>query len=364
MPNEQENKDEQIIQEWIEIKKLQHPKYWMQMKDKLQIVIHQKRKIRIIKCVAIFTLPVLACGFYLLQNNLYHTPLRTEQILAKILPGDKKAILHTSNGNSLVLSGDTFSLTEINGTQISSTQDEGIVYTPQTTNNTIKIYNTLVVPLKGEYNITLCDGTQVWLNSSSSLRYPVIFSDSVREVHLEGEAFFIVTENKEKPFIVTTKDYSIKVLGTAFNVMDYNDDNYSHTTLAKGKIEILHGDKRQILIPGEQAVHGRRVGGEFRARPLLRPDRVAQAARSAASLLRLIERGEQQRQKRHIVGQRQRPGRAVIRIQRAAQAAVDAVVAQALRLCQPAEVGDHVSEHAHLSSGSGRSNSRWFKSAP
>ena len=91
MPNEQENKDEQIIQEWIEIKKLQHPKYWMQMKDKLQIVIHQKRKIRIIKCVAIFTLPVLACGFYLLQNNLYHTPLRTEQILAKILPGDKKA---------------------------------------------------------------------------------------------------------------------------------------------------------------------------------------------------------------------------------------------------------------------------------
>ena len=254
MPNEQENKDEQIIQEWIEIKKLQHPKYWMQMKDKLQIVIHQKRKIRIIKCVAIFTLPVLACGFYLLQNNLYHTPLRTEQILAKILPGDKKAILHTSNGNSLVLSGDTFSLTEINGTQISSTQDEGIVYNPQTTNNTIKIYNTLVVPLKGEYNITLCDGTQVWLNSSSSLRYPVIFSDSVREVHLEGEAFFIVTENKEKPFIVTTKDYSIKVLGTAFNVMDYNDDNYSHTTLAKGKIEILHGDKRQILIPGEQAV--------------------------------------------------------------------------------------------------------------
>ena len=105
---------------------------------------------------------------FTLQNNLYHTPLRTEQILAKILPGDKKAILHTSNGNSLVLSGDTFSLTEINGTQISSTQDEGIVYTPQTTNNTIKIYNTLVVPLKGEYNITLCDGTQVWLNSSSS----------------------------------------------------------------------------------------------------------------------------------------------------------------------------------------------------
>ena len=118
------------------------------------------------------------------------------------------------------------------------------------------------------------------------------------------------------------------------------------------------------VFPGEQAVHGRRVGGEFRARPLLRPDRVAQAARSAASLLRLIERGEQQRQKRHIIRQRQRPGCAVIRIQRAAQAAVDAVVAQALRLCQPAEVGDHVSEHAHLSSGSGRSNSRWFKSAP
>ncbi|MBC5620277.1 FecR family protein [Butyricimonas hominis] len=254
MPNEQENIDEQIIRDWVEMKKLQHPGYWTQMKDKLQIAIRRKHKIRIVKYAAIFMLPILACGLYLLLDNPHHTPPRTEQTLAKILPGDKKAILYTSDGSSLVLSEDTLSLTEINGTRILSAKDEGIVYTPQTTSNTIEIYNTLVVPLKGEYNITLCDGTQVWLNSFSSLKYPVIFSDSVREVHLEGEAFFIVTDNKEKPFIVTTKDYSVKVLGTAFNVMAYNDDNYSHTTLAKGKIEILHGDKRQILIPGEQAV--------------------------------------------------------------------------------------------------------------
>lgn len=254
MPENQNNIDDQLLRDWAEMKKLQHPKYWMRMKHRLEITIQRKRKIRIARYAALFMLPILGGGLYFLLNGTHPTSPQVEQTLAKILPGEKKATLYTSDGSSLVLSGDTLSLIEINGTQISSQTKEGIVYSPQTTDVTTEIYNTLAIPPKGEYNVTLSDGTQIWLNSSSSLKYPVFFSDSIRKVYLQGEAFFVVTENKDKPFIVETKDYSIKVLGTTFNVMDYDDDNYSHTTLATGKIEITHGNKSQVLSPGEQAL--------------------------------------------------------------------------------------------------------------
>lgn len=254
MPENQNNIDDQLIRDWAEMKKLQHPKYWMRMKHRLEITVQRKRKIRIARYAALFMLPILGSGLYFLLKDFHSTSPQAEQTLAKILPGDKKAVLYTSNGNSLVLSGDTLSLIEMNGTQISSQKNKGIVYSPPTADAVTEIYNTLVIPPKGEYNVTLSDGTQIWLNSSSSLEYPVLFADSIRKVYLKGEAFFVVTEDKEKPFIVETKDYSIKVLGTTFNVMDYDDDNYSHATLATGKIEITHGDKSQILIPGEQAL--------------------------------------------------------------------------------------------------------------
>ncbi len=125
MPNEPKNIDEKIIRDWVEMKKLQHPKYWTKMKDKLEIVIRRKRRIQRISYAAIFMLPIVAGGLYLLLDTSSLSP--TEQTLAKVLPGDKKAILYTSDGSSLVLSGDTLSLTEVNGTRILSQKNEGIV---------------------------------------------------------------------------------------------------------------------------------------------------------------------------------------------------------------------------------------------
>lgn len=197
MPENQNNIDDQLIRDWAEMKKLQHPKYWMRMKHRLEITMQRKRKIRIARYAALFMLPILGSGLYFLLKDFHSTSPQAEQTLAKILPGDKKAVLYTSNGNSLVLSGDTLSLIEMNGTQISSQKNKGIVYSPPTANAVTEIYNTLVIPLKGEYNVTLSDGTQIWLNSSSSLEYPVLFSDSIRKVYLKGEAFFVVAEDKE-----------------------------------------------------------------------------------------------------------------------------------------------------------------------
>lgn len=254
MVDEQENIDEQLLRDWAEMKKLQGPEYWKEMNRKAQKIIRRRRRIRLMRYAAIFILPVLGCCFYFLYVDSNRVSKKSVLTLSTISPGEKKATLYMSNGESVILTEDTLHVTESNGTRIFTQSNCGITYVPQVVDSVEKIYNTLVVPVRGEYDVTLSDGTRVWLNSSSSLKYPVLFSDSVREVYLDGEAFFDVAENKEKPFIVKTKDYTIRVLGTAFNIMDYSDDNYSHTTLVRGKIEMQHDDVQRILTPGEQAL--------------------------------------------------------------------------------------------------------------
>lgn len=254
MMNEQENINEQLLRDWAEMKKLQRPEYWAKMNRKVQEVVRRRRRIRFITYAALFILPVLGCCLYFLHVDSNRVSKNSIPALTSISPGEKKAILYTSDGTPVVLTQDTLDITESNGTRIFTQNNDGIVYVSQVGDSVEKIYNTLVVPVRGEYDVTLSDGTRVWLNSSSSLKYPVFFSDSIREVYLDGEAFFDVAENKEKPFIVKTKDYMIRVLGTAFNIMDYSEDNYSHTTLVRGKIEMRHEEVRRILIPGEQAL--------------------------------------------------------------------------------------------------------------
>lgn len=100
------------------------------------------------------------------------------------------------------------------------------------------VYNEVLVPKGAKSQITLTDGTKVWLNGGSKLRYPSSFSNKTREVYLDGEAFFDVSENKSKPFFVHTTSIQIKVLGTAFNVKSYADDQTIETTLVRGLVEI------------------------------------------------------------------------------------------------------------------------------
>lgn len=253
MWDEQEKIDENLLRDWAEMKKLQHPKYWVEMKNKIQKSMRKRRRVYFMRYAAIFVLLMAGCSIYFLINDREEVLSLERSTLAHIKPGERKATLHMSNGNAVVLSMDSLFLTESDGTNIRSNAKNGVVYNPQSVECVEKIYNTLEVPVKGEFNITLADGTQVWLNSCSKLVYPVDFSDTIREVYLEGEAFFDVTENKEKPFIVKTKDYSVRVLGTAFNIMDYGDEGYSHTTLARGKVQIQYGDQQEILTPGKQA---------------------------------------------------------------------------------------------------------------
>ena len=116
-------------------------------------------------------------------------------------------------------------------------------------------YNEIVVPLGAKSIVTLSDGTKVWLNAGSKLRYPVNFLAKSREVYLEGEAFFDVAKMKSKLFIVKTFNLNIKVYGTQFNVKSYPDENQIQTTLVKGSVAIESTtEKNTIYLKPNQTV--------------------------------------------------------------------------------------------------------------
>lgn len=121
------------------------------------------------------------------------------------------------------------------------------------------VFNTVIVPYGKRTKITLSEGTNVWLNSGSKLIYPALFSCKKREVYIEGEAIFEVTHDASKPFIVSTRDYNIQVLGTVFNVSSYPDDRYSSTVLEHGAISLsykghsLLSKSELAMVPGDMA---------------------------------------------------------------------------------------------------------------
>lgn len=161
---------------------------------------------RVLKYAAILILPLLVGGVYLLNQLLFEEKKELD-IVTVISHGERKAVLHLSDGSTVDLDKSNVMLNERNGMLISS-KDSGLIYQNGIDDNTKElIYNTLDVPTKGEFYMQLSDGTKVWIGARSRLKYPVNFKGKTREVYLEGEAFFDVAKNPDKPFIVKTKDF-------------------------------------------------------------------------------------------------------------------------------------------------------------
>lgn len=121
----------------------------------------------------------------------------------------------------------------------------------ETSTPKVEEYNTLVVPRGGEYMLELSDGTKVWLNSDSELRFPVTFVGDRRNVEIEGEAYFEVAKDEGKPFHVLANGADIKVLGTSFNVMTYRGRTI--TTLVEGEVCLTYKDESVLMVPDRQA---------------------------------------------------------------------------------------------------------------
>lgn len=216
--------------------------------------VRPARKISLIrtllKFAAIMILPLSLGVFLLIRENKQEKVVYAE---VPVQPGRKQAVLTLSSGQQVMLA-DTIVHVNEKGMVISNFPDKELVY--KIMNDTMKtetIYNTVTVPRGGEYKLVLADGTIVWLNSDSHIRYPVTFSGNTRQVELEGEAYFEVAKDVEKPFIVRMNEYNVRVTGTQFNVRNYLNESLA-TTLVEGGVQIERKGKVDRLRPGQQAV--------------------------------------------------------------------------------------------------------------
>lgn len=202
--------------------------------------------------VAAVALPfVMAVVLYVGLNREEEQTLRPS-LASNILPGTSKAVLTLANGQIIPLGKETTDSTIItDGTQISAS-GSGITYVGGGESDAV-VYNKLEIPCGGEFCLTLSDGTRVWLNSETSIQYPVVFGTKERRVFIQGEAYFEVAKDAKKPFTVQFMSSSVTVLGTSFNIRAYPEEKQSQTTLAEGSVRIYSPGSSILLKPGEQA---------------------------------------------------------------------------------------------------------------
>ncbi len=195
---------------------------------------------------------------YIFRNNLFNsnTPLETTPIIANnnsIGPGTSKAILSLEDGSVVALKkGNTYKTQNLNS------NGEQIIYQPLEQNSAKTEYNYLTIERGGQFFLKLSDGTQVWLNSESKLKYPISFKEGeMRQVELVyGEAYFDVSpsiDHKGAKFKVITNTQELEVLGTEFNIKAYKDESNIYTTLVEGLVEINTSVEKKILTPNQQS---------------------------------------------------------------------------------------------------------------
>ncbi|HWV73304.1 MAG TPA: FecR domain-containing protein [Pseudosphingobacterium sp.] len=175
-------------------------------------------------------------------GNIRSSISRKEDKTVQLLVGDGEEIFHLDQKNKAI---------EIAGNTIKKEGDALIYSNSDRSEKT----NTLIVPATKDYKLILADGTKVWLNSSSQLRFPMSFSGSSREVYLEGEAYFEIAQNIQKPFIVHTAKAKVHVLGTKFNLNAYGNENVN-TSLLEGKVKMEAPTGEAILLsPGNKGIY-------------------------------------------------------------------------------------------------------------
>lgn len=200
----------------------------------------------------------------ILSVGLYFNSKIEDQVLAKnipsrfqndVLPGDNRAVLTLDDGFQINLDDAANGLlASENNIEIKKAGTGQIEYIGGYQSTQTVKYNTLTTPMGGQYQLILPDGSKVWLNAGSSLHFPTAFSGKERRVELKGEAYFEVAKNRAMPFKVFANDMEVKVLGTHFNVMAYDDEKSMNTTLLEGSVQVLKGSGRIYLEPGEVAV--------------------------------------------------------------------------------------------------------------
>ena len=166
----------------------------------------------------------------------------------------QRPVLKLDNGKTMLLDTLEGNFEEA-GVLVKKAGGSTLSYMAENTGAEMKLaYNTIVVPKGAEFDLVLADGTQVWLNADSKLKYPVAFGKDQREVELEGEGYFKVVRDEKRPFRVVAKGQTVEVLGTEFNVDAYPGEVNVYTTLVNGKVKVDVEGKIVVLDPGMQSV--------------------------------------------------------------------------------------------------------------
>ncbi len=210
--------------------------------------IRRHRRLRVLTRVAAVVVPLFATAgalwWFSGGEDATGTGVRFEGSAVLTIDGGHQIVLGRPAGRHLVAQSDGVSI--ING-------EDGLSYERTETGTQAELYSTLSVPKGITFPLTLEDGSSVWLNADSRLRFPSAFGGEQRRVYLEGEAYFEVEPDSARPFIVETAGQTVTVTGTAFNIYAYPGEAGTYTTLLSGGVELNYGDRSVTLRPGQQA---------------------------------------------------------------------------------------------------------------
>lgn len=228
--------------------------------------LHQSRRKWYLAAAAIILVFLTAAVYKLTTTDSRSDSSLAEtsagSVVTDLAPGGNKAILRLADGSAIILdSAADGTLSEQGNIKVEKLSNGLLAYTTggkQLTANDAAFYNTISTPRGGQYQVTLSDGTKVWLNAASSIRFPVFFAGNERRVEITGEAYFEVAKSINKPFKVKTIASEIEVLGTHFNINAYEDEAAVKTTLLEGMVKVSvpgTGGKNtsRFLQPGQQS---------------------------------------------------------------------------------------------------------------
>lgn len=228
------------------------------LKRELHFIQRAERTGRSVWLAAASIIFVLGFGLFLYQNNRENQLVNTtKEVNTSITPGGNYAVLILANGEHIPLKGREIAKTAMGLLTISSVKDGHIKIIPTVNDNSSSGMNRIETPAGGQFEITMEDGSHIWLNSKTSISFPTSFAKNTRQISLKGEAYFEIAKDKHRPFIVSTPQNKIEVLGTHFNVRAYEDEVATKTTLLEGRVRITEQATGEVTIlePSQEATN-------------------------------------------------------------------------------------------------------------
>ena len=208
---------------------------------------------------AVLVLVMVSAGYLIWRNAKggHQINVAKKEIQEDRAPGGNKAVLTLADGTKIVLDSASNGTITRQGNITVIKMDGQLAYQGGSANTGKEVaYNTITTPKGGQYQLVLADGSRIWLNAASSLRFPVAFPGKERRVELAGEGYFEVAHHADQPFDVVIAGMEVQVLGTHFNINSYADEESVKTTLLEGSVLVKAKNlkKEAVIVPGQQTI--------------------------------------------------------------------------------------------------------------